>query len=168
MTTRTEYSKLGAMHGQIAVLLAKSGTLVRPSCLSLAFRLLLFALVGCASSRSPAGEKTDEDASSRAGSSELDCPLSAADANFGTNDSEFGAAYGQAKAACDRAFRWQCGEMMVTLDAAGCVVAFGKLPATGGDLATGYADCMLEELAGSCSRCEHEKTRRFYESCTIL
>jgi hypothetical protein len=99
---------------------------------------------------------------------QLDCSRSAPDSDFSTSDSEFGAAYDHAKAACDRTLRWQCGEMMVKLDAAGCVAGFSKRLVSGSELVPGYADCMVEQLAGNCSRCEHETTRRFYESCTLL
>ena len=127
------------------------------------------AFAGSDEAASAAGSSAGAAAGSSAAAAAMkpDCPAGDADFNFGTNDSEFGVAYGRAKAACDGMFRAQCGDMMVTLDAAGCVVGFSQVP-THGDLEAEYDDCMVEQLAGSCSRCEHDMTRRFYESCTIL
>lgn len=31
-----------------------------------------------------------------------------------------------------------------------------------------WLDCLVEELAPTCDRCEPSVTRRYYESCTIL
>jgi hypothetical protein len=95
-----------------------------------------------------------------------DCWPSTTD--FQSGDSTFGTGYGDAKRTCDRQVGWSCGNVFLELNADGCVIGVTGELNLGMDATERWRDCMAEQLAGACSRCEASQTRRFFESCTIL
>jgi hypothetical protein len=59
--------------------------------------------------------------------------------------------------------------VFVELDANGCVVGVtGVITNLSMEDAEQWFDCIAEQLAGACSRCDVSETRSFYESCTLL
>jgi hypothetical protein len=103
---------------------------------------------------------------------EVQCPRRDIDAGavgFDSSDPAFGSAFWVAKLRCDGEHGWTCNFIFVRVDDAGCV--------TGVDLSMGnragldgsaYETCLSAALRASCSRCEANEQRRFFESCTLL
>lgn len=147
-----------------------------------AFLALLALLPACAASRSPSridDEPAREDggadrASDAAAEPVAYVPESIPDATVldcwpNTDDATFGGVYGEAKGACDQQVGWSCGNVLVEVDANGCVIGVtSQITNLSVDAAQQWIDCIAEQLAGACSRCDASETRTFYESCTLL
>lgn len=135
--------------------------------------MLIVLLSACAESRA-ASEADDESPLEDGGAEQGFVPDSIPDTTVpdclpGSPDPGFVNLYGEAKDTCSREVGYVCGTISIELSTDGCATSVtGEVANLQGDAADTFLDCMAEQLIGTCSHCEASRSRRFYESCTLL